>query len=221
MDHINRFRRTNHPGDADGFKHAPLPPLTHADNLKVVYVFGDPVDAVLSLFRRKYHFEHYLSMRKWDGIQKPAIHTETTIEEFSKRGRDEFRLARHLIRYRSEALPFQDILFLRYEAIFENVSKLRDFLELPKAFQEEFPKKVARQSSRASLAHGVKEQLEYMYRSLIQDVSSMKDVEIHVARRLNAGAILASSNYRTALRAELYDRLRGYLSRRYKLLQRK
>lgn len=56
MEEIKRYKTTNDPDNKDGYKHLPIPPISQNPNLKVVYLFGDPVLACISLFRRKYQY---------------------------------------------------------------------------------------------------------------------------------------------------------------------
>jgi len=54
MKFLNQNLSVNCPNDRDHLKHALYPPISPSPNLKAIYVFGDPIEAAISLFRRNF-----------------------------------------------------------------------------------------------------------------------------------------------------------------------
>lgn len=173
MKAIQQFKTTNCPDNSDGFKHLPIPPLSQNANLKVVYIFGSPIMACLSLFRRNYQVIQSIKAQQY--LQKDFTISEgMTLEEYAKNGQDGHYFERHLQNWQ-EQYRLYPTLFLRYETLFENVEILADFLELPPEFVATFPAKKARKSSFENLTESTKRGLQKMYGDLENEMAALPD----------------------------------------------
>ena len=136
---IHDYQATNCVYDTDGYKHSPLPPLLLQTGRKVraLYVFGDPVEAALSLFRRGYHHHQSKKLQRYLLWRMP-IPSSSTVTEFSFGGEDRFAFCKHFDNWFSR-FRLYDTLFVRYDAIHESLELIADFLQLPDEFITRFP----------------------------------------------------------------------------------
>jgi hypothetical protein len=114
------------------FKHQRVPPDggTVPDGFRVIYPFGDPRNAVVSVFRRGFQGGHYRGMR----LRKPAPDVDdrlATLEAFLAGGVDEFDLEDHFDRWYATAGRDYPVLFLRSEDLAGAWPAVREFLDLP------------------------------------------------------------------------------------------
>ena len=114
------------------FKHQRVPPAPNEvpASFRVVYPYGDPRNAVVSVFRRGYQGGHYRGMR----LRKPTPEVEnhlTTLERFLDTRIDEFALENHFERWYSRAARPYPVMFLRFEELPEIWPAVRDFVGLP------------------------------------------------------------------------------------------
>ena len=118
MKEIGKYLNTNSVDNRDGFKHIPVPPISFG-NPKAVYLFGDPVMASVSLFRRQYHTEQSRRVQQYSRNHF-IIDPEATIESYAQEGIDKHHFKAHL-RAWMETRTSYPILFMRYERLFENL----------------------------------------------------------------------------------------------------
>ncbi len=158
------------------FKHQPTPP-TDAEvpsGFRVVYPFGDPRDAVVSVFRRGFQGGHYRGMR----MQPPAPPVESRLADlraYLGAGVDDFAMREHFRRWRDRARAYP-VLFLRYEALAREWPTLRDFVGLGVhvAPLELRP----RLSSWEELPADMREQIQEMYGELADELDRLPDAEV-------------------------------------------
>ncbi|WIA29135.1 hypothetical protein OEZ86_011646 [Tetradesmus obliquus] len=102
--------------DQDGVRHVNRPPSQLGPGTCLLYLFGDPLAAVASHYRRNQAYHQAL---KTSG--NPALDESTfpqTFQEYVSRGKDLFGLQQHLHHWLHT--PTQcDILFVRYERMFD------------------------------------------------------------------------------------------------------
>ena len=98
------------------YKHLPEPPA--ADEVpagfRTVYLYGDPRDAVLSLFRRNYQYGHFAAMHLREAEGDAAGRLET-LESFLDAGIDDFGIERHVTNWLERAERPYPVLALRFE----------------------------------------------------------------------------------------------------------
>lgn len=142
MRFLSRFRKLNGLHNEEGTKHAFNHPIGW-QKCKCVYIFGSPVDAALSLFRRAYHSAHSRRIVEELGVPIEPIAQETTLAQYCEQQVDRFFFGHHFHSW-IESPPPYPLLMLRYEAIWDHLNDLADFLELPRQALDEFPKRRAR-----------------------------------------------------------------------------
>jgi hypothetical protein len=175
---FNNYFRTNSYRDYDRLKHLPYPPLSFKKNQKFIYLFGDPVHATISLFRRNFHRSQ--SKKILDGlrIKQQPLPTVITLEEYASQGVDRFYLRDHFMNwYRSS--HSHPILFIRYETLYQNLDTLFEFLNLPEDLVSTFPPYKERQSYNHELPEDTLSKLHEMHHDFIEELKLMPDVKIN------------------------------------------
>lgn len=170
---IGKYRRVNCTDDTDGFKHLTIPPISRNPDLKIIYLFGDPIMACTSLFRRSYHHTQSIKNGKYMSSSY-VIPFEMTVEAYSRGQRDGLYFERHFDHWQRR-FPIQHCLFVRYESIFDHLDTIADFLELPPAFLESFPAQKKRKTKLKDLDEATLTGLERMYSAFARKLDELPD----------------------------------------------
>lgn len=183
MEFLSRFKMINHKYDVENLKHTPYPPFSIVPSQKFIYLFGNPVHATISLFRRKFH--HLQSIKVQEGSQTNSpIPKEMTLEEYASEGIDKFGFADHFHNwYQAECM--NQILFVRYETLFENLSPILDFAQLPKSAIDVFPQKRKRESLEMNIPKQTYRQLQNMYGDFLNELERLPDIEIRGGKKMS------------------------------------
>jgi len=113
------------------FKHQRVPPASGSvpAGFRVLYPFGDPRNAVVSVFRRGFQGGHYRGMR----LRKPPPEVDdrlATLEQFLAAGVDDFEMEDHFDRWHESSARDYPVLFLRYEDLLSTWPAVREFAGL-------------------------------------------------------------------------------------------
>ncbi|MCM2370663.1 sulfotransferase domain-containing protein [Aporhodopirellula aestuarii] len=171
--HIGKFRKTNHPSDHDGLKHIPIPPTDVGGTAKYVYVFGDPIDSVISLFRRNYQSQQSRKLQRFQA-SKSIIGSGTTLHSYARHRVDRLPIKRHFQNWHSFYLAVPT-LFVRYETMHDNVEAIACFAGLPRSFVDDFPANQPRQSRLNDLPIDVRNGLLAMYGDFRTELDQLPD----------------------------------------------
>lgn len=142
-----------------------------------MYIFGDPIEATVSLFRRGYHQDHATKLAEARNQSKQNLSKEITIEEYAENLEDWFQFEKHYQNWRNIETPYP-ILFIKYQAIWDNIDTIFDFLDLPSNLKPEFPPQKARYSKIETLSKSARENLENLYGNFSDKVRKLPEVEI-------------------------------------------
>lgn len=158
------------------FKHRRHPPAASevSDGFRVVYIVGDPRDAIVSIFRRDYQVGHWSALHEQDPsdeIQRRLASLETFLDA----GRDEFELADHFARWRAHD-PGYPVMFLRYDRLGDVWPQVASFVGLTPP-QPALPT-WQRRSDWRSLPPERQQQLDELYGVLARTIDDMPAVEI-------------------------------------------
>jgi hypothetical protein len=189
---IARYRRVNDPRDMDGYKHSPVPPLRGSKNLKVIYVVGDPILAVASLFRRRFHADQAGKLQ-YSKLRRRFPDRNLLLEDYARAGLDLFLFDEHFEAWTKDYV-FYPTLVLKYEAIHESISQVRDFLNLPPEFVSDFPPQKDRGSSLDKIDPETLENLQKMYGSLVNKINSLPNI-FELPDSINQSLALWESRY--------------------------
>ena len=172
LDFISKFKKTNHPQDDDKIKHLTVPPVSFNKNVRFVYIYGNPVEAVPSLFGRGMaNFQSKKLQRDQEIINEP-ISLDTTLEEYALARVDKFLFRRHFYNWYRDCL-MHPTLFIRYEKIWDHKEEIFKFLDLPMSEIGNFPEKKQRRSRLADLPDPVHEGLVDMYGSFSDELDEI------------------------------------------------
>jgi hypothetical protein len=190
--------------DADSLKHLPIPAVSFNPFFRCVYLFGDPVPAVISLFRRGYHALQARKLRR--GCGGSSMESCLRIEEYATGGRDLFGFEAHFDNYFQRHLV-HPTLFIRYESLWDHLPTLRAFLHLEKSAFDDFAPRRSRHE--ADVPPAVVDQLRAIYRPFQKRLDDMPDTFVrggHLAQRRRH--LLFSANLRLAALNAFKARLR-------------
>lgn len=155
-------------GDWGKWKHMRVPPGTTGnpwylvpDDYRAVYLFGNPMDAVVSLFRRGYQLENAKRIggdwENWDPSWE--------LLDYLRNGEDLYHLEDHFhqwVKCPREGRGYP-ILVVRYESIFDHLEEVFDFLRIPSSLRTSFPAPLPRRSDWRRQPEKIREGLEAMY----------------------------------------------------------
>lgn len=190
---IGKHKTTNHISNFDGFKHITIPPITRNRNLKVIYVFGNPITATMSLFRRNFHHTQSYKMQQYLP-QGYRVAMETSLEGYAKKGVDGFYFRRHFDNWAERYLVYPT-LFLKYETLFDNVDEIATFLNLPQKFIADFPAKKTRNSQVDNLDKTTLTDLKKMYGRLETNFEELPDFFVKDGKALKSFSVLFDVPY--------------------------
>jgi hypothetical protein len=165
------------PGPAQWpFKHRRQPPSADEvrQGFRVIYLLGDPRDAVLSIFRRDYQIGHYRSLNGTEP-DEDAKRRLATLESFLSAGVDDFALSDHVQGWLDHPDGYP-VLFVRYEALADVWADVMAFVGLP-AEHPPLPAK-ARKSDRRSMTVPLREQLDALYGDLAARIELLSPMHL-------------------------------------------
>ena len=157
------------------WKHQRTPPADSkvSRGFRALYLFGNPMNAVLSVFRRGYQHWH---VERMDG-DVDAWDKSWDLEEFLAQGHDHFRMERHFLNW-TQADRSYPILLLNFDALWERLPEVFAFLGLPSSAMGEFPERRERHSDWLSQPTQIRRDLKDMYGSLQERIECTSDFRI-------------------------------------------
>ena len=127
----------------DAHSHWRVPPITIEPSQKLVYIFGDPRNAILSFFARRHSLTHLHGFKVqpaevqkqprslWVSHHLSNLETDAgtltenlDLEQFLSDGIEQFRLEEHFDCWMYSRLPYP-VYFCRYETLWENWGQLQ------------------------------------------------------------------------------------------------
>ncbi len=142
------------------------------DNIKLGYIYGNPYNAVLSVFRRGYQHMHVRAMNADSGTE-PKNLEGVSLEEFLAQGKDEFYMERQFDNWTSEVNPKHPIILIKYEALADHIGEILDFFGTKDPFEVK-----ERKSSWLDQPESIRKQLEKIYGGLFDKVEAMPPIKI-------------------------------------------
>jgi len=158
------------------WKHLLVPPADSEvkDGFRVVYVFGNPMDAVLSVFRRGYQKWHIDNMR--EDINGPADDA-WQLDDFLQESKDPFRMAQHFRTWK-EANRSYPILYLKFDALWRHLPEFFAFVGLSTESLDDFPEQRERASDWTEETEYVRRRLKKFYGELWSEIQTAPDFQI-------------------------------------------
>lgn len=149
-------------------------PVAYAQrkNLRLGYMFGNPCNAVLSVFRRGYQHMHVRAMNAHSPTP-PFDLKGMSIEEYLERGVDEFRIERQFDHWTSPANARHPTVLIKYEGLPQGIGQVLTFFAATRPFEV-----YSRQSSWTDQPAHIRSGLERMYGGLLGKVEAMPPITI-------------------------------------------
>ena len=160
--HINSF------ADKTEFEHGFSPSVYEGQNpVMLGYMYGNPYNSILSIFRRKYQQMHVEAMHINSGTQ-PAKLKGVSLEEYLSHGIDEFFLERQFDNWTNQDNVKVPTILIKYEELEDNIDTILDFFQCKKPFAvkmrksawEEQPQEI--QDGLVDIYGGFKEKVDAM-----------------------------------------------------------
>lgn len=176
MEFLARHGEVNDPyADHGNLKHVARPPRRLAPRGMFIYVYGDPVRAVLSLYRRQYAQAQSRKLG-YVGPRLPA-----TVDGYAARGVDALRITRHL-RIWLQAQLTVPIAYVDSERLWADVPSLLSALGVDAA-PAGFPLEKPRGSDVSTLEPRTRDRLESIYAPYRQLVRDLPPVAVRAPAR--------------------------------------
>lgn len=199
LNFLKKYKTTNQRSDADMLKHHTEPPLSVNPEQKFIYIFGNPVYATISLFRRGFQFVQSKKIQKRIPQVKPPVPEKMTLEEYAELGVDRFAFREQFHNWYNGSMQ-NPIMFLKYEQMFDNIEAIIKFCDLPSEVLNDFPEKKKRNSIDHIDSPRTLELLQKMHSELLNELKDFPDFEIRKPKKF--GPIEKISNqvkYNTSL----------------------
>ena len=156
LEFLSAHGRVNHPYDQDRLKHLVRPPARVRPRKCFLYVYGDPVLAVMSLYRRGYV---RVQARKNGNVSVKRL--PVSVDDYANQGVDALRLTRHLESWLHMPLRLP-VVFIDAGEVWENAVRLLAVLDL-ELVQPSFPPQQQRRSDLGALRPETRRSLQTMY----------------------------------------------------------
>jgi len=177
---LAQFTDTNDPYDRDRLKHTRRPLSnsrlaewkvdgnpTPVNVRKSLYIFGNPEEACISHFRRGWASLH---AKRTTG-KKPEVEN---LDQLIEKKQDIFEFENHFDNWlKGSDYP---IMFVRYEAMWENLDKIFEYAEVPHNYWDTFPEKRQRESKMKSLPEPVQQGIKEIYGDFSERTEKVDDV---------------------------------------------
>ena len=144
----------NSPSDLDNLKHVVDPKVVSDNAEKFVYIFGDPVESILSLYRRNHIGSQFTKLT--------GEYNKITIEEYADSGKDLLNYERQFDNWTN--FNCKPVLYLKYPHFWSHEAEILKFLELSN--DSILFKKKERTIVKSNFPKKVIEKLELIYKPL-------------------------------------------------------
>lgn len=182
--------------------------------LKIVYLYGNPQLAILSIFRRGYQLYHFEKLRRWS--KNTPKYNQMSLDIYAKKGLDLFDLRGHFFNWYDKYINFPT-MFIRYETLYENLDELFNFLDIPLKYIDKFPKKKERVSKIENISHETLNDLDKIYENFNSELLRLDDVEIRYIKNMSNHKLILSEEYRKAI---IFSQFEKHLPNIYKNIKK-
>lgn len=140
---------------------------------RAIYLYGDPIAAVLSFYRRYQEYCTKFVERHYRNLDVPGKYPES-FEDYLQWGHDAFGLESHYDKY-VNSQPAAGLVAVRFDDMWGHLDEIFKFLRLPTRASD-FPEKRARRSKREALTPAQVQILETYFSGLLQKQAAMPAV---------------------------------------------
>jgi hypothetical protein len=175
--YISQYKIVNHVSNEDGLKHLAHPPIAKNKNLKVIYIVGNPYNAVISIFRRNHQYTHSKNLLKYCPNVEP-IAKGTNLEEYLDRKVKKLKIRKHILNWINVKDNTYPIMVIKYEYLWEYIDEILYYLDIPLSEKKKFPKREARKSDIFNLDKCTQTKLVSMYKDAFVIYNNIKPIFI-------------------------------------------
>lgn len=173
IEFLSRYFCCNSADDEDGLKHTDRVPVSRNPNLRIVYIYCDPVDAVYSLFRRGFFALHSRKLLRGHP-EISRLSESSSLEAYAREQVDRFQFEAHFSRWRS-APQYFPVFFMRFERLWDNLPELFEFLGIPATEMGKFPQQRRRLVKTMNPGADVEAGIEKLYGGFQARVAALSD----------------------------------------------
>lgn len=141
-------------------------------NLRLGYIYGNPYNAVLSIFRRNFQNMHVHAMHADSGTL-PVDLRDVSLEAYLEKGIDEFAMERQFDNWVNYSASKGPIILIKYESLAEHVDEVLSFFYCPYPFEVK-----QRRTSWMSEPSHIRDGLERIYGGLNTKIDEMPPIKI-------------------------------------------
>ena len=179
LGHIIRDRKNGHMKHPHHIRTVPrsFKEYGYQGKVKLIYIFGDPINSVLSHFRRRLSHKKSWCQHHCLNVQGDfkKFKVRWGLKEFLKNGDDLFKLEEHFDNWTTVDPEYIDFeyMILKYETAFKYEQEIMKFLntEIPLNFR-------SRNSDWRNEPEEIKEQLVNMYGTLLEKCDKFDEIKI-------------------------------------------
>jgi hypothetical protein len=188
-------RDTRFTGDVRFRNDTELVPRYAVGTYRVVFIYKDPVDALVSRYSREHCWNvqgdcaAVAAKRKTGALEVPPSPPFPDLAQYAQRGVDGMGLANHFSNYLHPAAPRNyPVVAINYHKLWDNLPAVMQALGLPASFIDRFPQRAetVRTGSADTFGGGganatspvTRELLRRMYRQLVEEIASTPAVLI-------------------------------------------
>ena len=143
--------------------------------VKVIYVFGDPINSILSHFRRSKDVKRTWAKHHCVNIQgdHEKFNSNWTLDDYLNNGEDLFKLEEHFNNWTSVTVKDYDLMLLKYETSYKHEQEIMDYLDtdIKLGYRN-------RKSDWKNLTKTMKDKLLNMYGSLLDKIEKFDEIKI-------------------------------------------
>jgi len=183
IQYLGQWMRVNHPNSLqDGIKHAnsPAHPVLMGRRIgAAVYLYDDPVRAMISVFRRGLHTRHaakLASSQHRSGVEYREYVTShersMALDQYLAEGRDHLGFGQHVTNWLTHSTTFP-ILFVRFDVLFESAEAIARFVGLQRNAVASFPVRRPRTADPAQLTVEQSAAADRIYSSLRERLTAL------------------------------------------------
>lgn len=157
--------------DKTHLEHAWSPLLyENFEGVRLGYMFGNPYNAVVSVFRRGFQHMHVQAMNS--NSPTGAVNLRgLSLEEYLERGRDEFHIERQFMNWTNSANASHPTVLIKYERLGSHIGEVLEFFGCKKAFEVR-----TRTSSWLEQPQHIRRGLERIYGGLAERIETAPDL---------------------------------------------
>lgn len=156
----------NCPRDTDGFKHVVEPEDVKQFADKFIFIYGDPVEAILSLYARKFIRPQFKKLTGKDN--------RVSLEEYAESGKDLLGYEKQLDNWIGQ--KDMEVMFLEYPYFWDYEKEIFDFIGLDDSTR--FFQKKERANKKENYSEELISKLEKIYQPLTKKMESLKKFHV-------------------------------------------